>query len=91
MPRYRKQVWFDGRVQGVGFRYKAVQLSKSYDVTGTVRNIDSGRVHLIACGEKSEVNAFIDDLKKTMADYIRETEEFDDSTELKYTGFQIEL
>lgn len=89
--KYRKQVWFEGRVQGVGFRYKAVQLSKGYDVTGIVENLDDGRVHLAACGDAGEVEAFVADLKSAMSDYIRNAVENSDETELRYDGFRIEL
>ena len=59
---YRLQVWYSGRVQGVGFRWKAAETAKGYDVCGYVENLDDGRVHLCAKGEKSEVRAFADRL-----------------------------
>ena len=47
VEKFRKQVWFEGRVQGVGFRYKAHQIATAYDVAGFVKNLDDGRVHLM--------------------------------------------
>lgn len=90
-PSFRKQVWFEGRVQGVGFRYKAVELSKGYDVTGFVQNTDDGRVYLVACGDEDEVSDFVRALRDLMSDYIRDMRELDDLSELKYKGFKIEL
>ena len=58
------QVWYSGRVQGVGFRWKAAETAKGYDVCGYVENLDDGRVHLCAKGEKSEVRAFAEKLQK---------------------------
>ena len=49
--RYRLQIWYGGHVQGVGFRFKAAQIAKGYDVSGFVRNLDDGRVHLAAVGD----------------------------------------
>lgn len=89
--KYRLQVWYEGRVQGVGFRYKARQLASGYEVSGTVRNLDDGRVHLVAVGDKNEVRAFADDLAEVMGDFIRQTQEREDFTNLTYRDFSIEL
>ena len=54
-----RHVFYEGHVQGVGFRYTVRQLAKGYDVTGWVRNLPDGRVELLAGGEPEEVNAFL--------------------------------
>jgi acylphosphatase len=54
-----KQVFFSGRVQGVGFRYSVKHIAKGFDVTGSVRNLVDGRVELQAAGEADEVAAFL--------------------------------
>jgi acylphosphatase len=53
------QVFYEGRVQGVGFRYCVRQLACGFEVTGWVRNLTDGRVELQACGEPSELEAFL--------------------------------
>lgn len=58
MPTSR-QVFYTGRVQGVGFRYSVKQIAAGYEVTGWVRNLPDGRVELAACGAAEEVQAFI--------------------------------
>ena len=35
----RKHFYFEGRVQGVGFRYKAMYLASQLDLTGWVDNL----------------------------------------------------
>lgn len=54
-----KRVTFEGRVQGVGFRYTVKDLSRGFDVCGRVRNLPDGSVELEAMGEPDEVDAFI--------------------------------
>lgn len=48
------QVFYEGRVQGVGFRYFARRLAAGFDVAGYVRNLPDGRVELVASGEAEE-------------------------------------
>src|SRR6266404_9444170 len=54
------QVFYEGNVQGVGFRYTVRQIAKGFDITGSVRNLRDGRVELLAAGEEDEVRAFLD-------------------------------
>jgi acylphosphatase len=54
-----RQVFYTGRVQGVGFRYSVKQIAASYEVIGWVRNLPDGRVELAASGDQAEVEAFI--------------------------------
>lgn len=89
--RFRRQVWFEGRVQGVGFRYKAAQIARGYDVSGFVRNLEDGRVHLCASGERGEVLLYVEALSDSMRDFIRSSFEKDDETDVRYRGFSIEL
>lgn len=54
-----RQVFYEGRVQGVGFRYTVKNLARGFDVTGWVRNLADGRVELQCGGERDEVEAFL--------------------------------
>ncbi len=58
MKRSRMQVFYSGRVQGVGFRYTVKRVTAGFEVTGTVRNLPDGRVELIAEGAEAELNEF---------------------------------
>jgi len=53
------QIFFEGNVQGVGFRWSVKHVAKGFDVIGWVRNLPDGRVELQASGEENEVRAFI--------------------------------
>ncbi|MGJ8676150.1 MAG: acylphosphatase [Akkermansiaceae bacterium] len=68
-----KRVIFEGRVQGVGFRYTVKDLSKGFDITGSVKNLPEGSVELIAIGEVGEVKEFIEEIteESTMAHNIK--------------------
>lgn len=68
-----KRVIFEGRVQGVGFRYSVKELSKGFDVTGTVKNLPEGTVELAVMGEDEEVAEFIQEItdESEMAHYIK--------------------
>src|SRR5262249_23922131 len=54
------QVFYEGHVQGVGFRWSVRDVAKGFDVTGWVRNLPDGRVELNVTGGENEVRAFLD-------------------------------
>jgi len=57
-----KRVIFEGRVQGVGFRYTAKDLAKGFDVCGWVKNLPDGSVEMQVMGENREVMDFIHEI-----------------------------
>lgn len=59
------QVFYEGRVQGVGFRYCVRQLACGYEVTGWVRNLPDGRVELQACGDAAELEQFLEAIRES--------------------------
>lgn len=54
-----RKVFYEGRVQGVGFRWTVREIASGFDICGTVRNLDDGRVELCASGDAAEVDAFL--------------------------------
>lgn len=65
----RKHLTFTGRVQGVGFRYRAHSIAVSLGLTGYVKNNYNGTVEAEVQGESCEIEQFIDGLKNSS--YIR--------------------
>lgn len=55
-----RQVFYEGRVQGVGFRYTCKNLARGYEVVGWVRNLADGRVELQCSGTAQEVEGFLE-------------------------------
>ena len=48
-----------GRVQGVFYRNWAVETAQGLGITGWVRNLLTGEVEILACGEADAVEAMI--------------------------------
>jgi acylphosphatase len=55
-----RHVFYEGRVQGVGFRATVKGIARGYEVVGWVKNLPDGRVELQASGETDEVEAFLE-------------------------------
>jgi len=51
-----------GRVQGVGYRYFVQRSSARHQVRGYVRNLDDGRVEVLAEGREKAIEEFRRDL-----------------------------
>lgn len=86
---HHETVYFSGHVQGVGFRYTALQIAKEFEVAGFVRNLPDGRVHLEAEGRAGEVAAFITGIEERMHGYVRKTERSSEKRPAQFSGFAI--
>lgn len=70
----RAHVRFSGDVQGVGFRWRTLDAARDCEVTGFVRNLADGRVEVVAEGERSEVEAFVEVVSTRLRRHIRAAE-----------------
>lgn len=86
---FHATVFFTGRVQGVGFRYQALQVAKEFEVSGWVANLADGRVQLEAEGSPGEVKAFIAAVQERMEGHIRKVEQTAATRPPQFTGFTI--
>ena len=68
----RREVLYSGRVQGVGFRWTAREVAQSFAVTGFVKNLEDGRVQLVAEGRSQELDRLLAAMAERMSGYIRQ-------------------
>lgn len=85
----RITAYFTGRVQGVGFRHHAYQASKSFDVTGTVQNLDDGRVKVVVEGERSVLECFLDRVGHPTAGHVSKVQHFESEASKEFSDFQV--
>jgi len=72
MALKRVRVRYQGRVQGVGFRFNACQQSKGLDISGFVRNDPDGSVLLEAEADERVLKEFLKKIRTSrLADFIR--------------------
>ncbi len=55
----RKGLLFFGRVQGVGFRFYAVNKARQLGLTGWVENLEDGSVEMEVQGEEEKIDLLI--------------------------------
>jgi len=84
------QVFYEGHVQGVGFRFIVRHIAKGFDVTGWVRNLPDGRVELQVSGDHEQVRAFLDEVAQgELHSFIRKQTENKLNEPLAAHGFEI--
>ena len=57
--KVRKHIFFFGRVQGVGFRYYAVQKANQLGLTGWVKNLYDGSLEMEVEGQEELIDQLI--------------------------------
>jgi acylphosphatase len=87
-----KRAIFEGRVQGVGFRYTVKDLARGFDVCGWVKNLPDGSVELHVMGDADEIADFLHEITKEspLAANIRNHRIETIPTLRNCTGFRIE-
>ncbi len=85
-----QQVNFEGRVQGVGFRFTVKELARGYDVFGWIRNLPDGRVEMHIQGEPGEVEAFVNEIQlSALRPFIARHTKREVALDKDLKGFQI--
>ena len=90
MNRRRLQLFYSGRVQGVGFRYQVRRLVAGFEVTGFVRNLADGRVEMVAEGVVAELKDFQQAIRDSgLGPLIRDETEIWSDSNGEFRGFEI--
>ena len=71
----RKHLIFSGRVQGVGFRYRAMHIAQMLGLTGWVKNRWDGKVEMEVQGKREEIGKMISMLYQQRFIWIDDIEE----------------
>ncbi|HEV7222835.1 MAG TPA: acylphosphatase [Pirellulales bacterium] len=87
--RQRRDLFYSGRVQGVGFRYTTCQIAARYRVAGYVQNLSDGRVRLAAEGEAAELDAFVGAVEQELGRYIQNIQSRSSKPTGEFGGFEI--
>lgn len=84
-----------GKIWGVGYRARVITIAKAFRLTGSVQNLDDGRVGIIAEGDEDTLNTFLDaiwikdgliDVDDIEMEYADATGDFDDFYKLAKDG-----
>ncbi len=89
MHRQRWNLYFSGHVQGVGFRYQTLRTANQFSVSGWVKNLVNGSVHVVVEGEVNEIEAFVAGLRATMAGFIKQVEIEKTAASGEFSTFEI--
>jgi acylphosphatase len=84
-----KNIIFKGRVQGVGFRFTAMNIANRCQLAGFVRNIPNGSVEMTIQGHPFDIKDCIRDIKETYEASISDVEIKDITPDGSLTDFKI--
>lgn len=84
------KIHISGRVQGVGFRWSAVNKAKDLGIKGFVRNLSDGNVYIEAEGYREQLNTFVEWCKKGPGYGFVEAVKADPFPPENYSDFHIE-
>ncbi|NBT89247.1 MAG: acylphosphatase [Verrucomicrobia bacterium] len=85
-----KRIFYEGRVQGVGFRFGVRQIAEGFSVAGHAANLPDGRVEVFLQGDRAEVEAMEKEIAQShLESFIRRQEGNEVPLESGRKGFQI--
>ena len=89
MNHEQREVYYSGRVQGVGFRYTVRHLAQRFAVAGYVRNLPDGRVYLVVEGSAEEIAGLLDAIRDAFGVAIHHAEETVNPATGRFASFDI--
>ncbi len=63
-------VYYSGRVQGIGFRYTVQDMARQQAVCGWVKNLDNGKVEVVAEAEEDFLKIFLEQVNHNFSRYF---------------------
>lgn len=87
--RQRREIYYQGMVQGVGFRYTTRRIAAGFPVFGFVRNLSDGRVELVVEGEAGDLARFVAMVRQELGQFIENVEETVGPAHNEYRRFEI--
>ena len=88
-PEEQREVYYSGRVQGVGFRYTTRSVARGFAVTGFVKNLPNGRVQVVVEGAKAEIEAFLRTIRAEMGHHVSGVEETTHPATGQFSRFEV--
>jgi acylphosphatase len=85
----RREVYYRGRVQGVGFRYTVRRIASRLAVSGYVKNLPDGRVLLVAEGQPDELDRLLAAVRLELGRYTSDVGESVGPASGQFDGFDI--
>ena len=75
--------YYEGKVQGVGFRASVLSIAKGFDLTGWVKNLSDGRVEVFVTGDEMEIIDFLRrSVRVTLPDILTTAPHFPDHSKV---------
>jgi acylphosphatase len=84
-----RKYYISGEVQGVGYRYFAQRAARDAGVRGWARNLDDGRVEVLAIGTLRQLDDFEGELRVGPPHASVRGVEAEDAAEVRVEGFHI--
>ena len=84
-----RHIVFSGRIQGVGFRFTALNIANRYELKGYVRNLPDGDVEMITHGPAEMIDNCVRDLQDSFVGSISHIDIEEATPDPKLTDFKI--
>ena len=90
MPSHSaRRYYVSGEVQGVGYRYFAQRAARNLGLTGWARNLDDGRVEVLAIGPSRHLEDFEGELRMGPSHAQVRGVVVEEAAEVRVEGFHI--
>jgi acylphosphatase len=89
MSNIARHIVFSGRVQGVGFRFTALNIASQCGLTGYVRNLPDGTVEMLTQGQQQSIDDCVRDIRDSFPGCIRDVVMTDVAVSNQYKDFRI--